>query len=243
MKQEEQNKELEAPFQPFVTVDCVVFGLDQSAELRVLLIQRAYEPHKGAWALPGGFVKQQETLEAAARRELEEETGVSNIFMEQLYTFGAPERDPRGRVISVAYFALINLQEHALTAATDAKDAQWFQLSALPTLAFDHAAILEIARKRLDAKVRYQPIGFELLPEKFTLSELQQLYETILGQPLNRRNFRSKILKMDILEQLERQKDVPHRPAYLYQFNAKKYDELTKKGFEFAISPPKERPQ
>ncbi|MGH1339044.1 MAG: NUDIX hydrolase [Aureispira sp.] len=241
MKRSTSNNDFENPHRPFVTVDCAVFGLDESAELRVLLIQRAYDPHKGAWALPGGFVKEEETLDAAARRELEEETGVSNIFMEQLYTFGAPKRDPRGRVISVAYFALINLRDHALEAATDAEDAQWFQLSELPTLAFDHADILTIARQRLDSKVRYQPIGFELLPAKFTLSELQQLYETILGRPLNRRNFRSKILKMDILEQLERQKDVPHRPAYLYQFNAKKYEELTKKGFEFAISPPKER--
>ena len=233
---------LDAPYRPLVTVDCVVFGLDQSAELRVLLVQRAYEPFKDSWALPGGFVKEAETLEAAARRELQEETGISDIFMEQLYTFGATQRDPRGRVISVAYFALINLQDHALSASTDAIDAQWFQLSKLPQLAFDHAEILDIARKRLDAKVRYQPIGFELLPAKFTLSELQQLYETILGRPLNRRNFRSKILKMDILKQLERQKNVPHRPAFLYQFNAEKYEELTKRGFEFAISPPKERP-
>jgi 8-oxo-dGTP diphosphatase len=233
---------LDAPYRPLVTVDCVVFGLDQSSELRVLLVQRAYEPFKESWALPGGFVKEAETLEEAARRELVEETGISDIFIEQLYTFGATQRDPRGRVISVAYFALINLQDHALSASTDATDAQWFQLSELPELAFDHAEILEVARKRLDAKVRYQPIGFELLPAKFTLSELQQLYETILGRPLNRRNFRSKILKMDILEQLERQQNVPHRPAYLYQFNAEKYEELTKKGFEFAISPPKERP-
>ncbi len=234
---------LDAPFRPFITVDCVVFGLDKSAELRVLLIQRAYDPYKNTWALPGGFVKEAEPLETAARRELKEETGVTNIFMEQLYTFGTPARDPRGRVISVAYFALINLEEHPPTAATDASDAQWFRLSELPKLAFDHADILALARKRLDAKVRYQPIGFELLPKKFTLSELQQLYETILGQPLNRRNFRSKIIKMDILEELERQKDVPHRPALLYQFNAQKYAELTKKGFEFAISPPKERAQ
>jgi 8-oxo-dGTP diphosphatase len=236
-----ENNDLQAPYRPFVTVDCVVFGFDQSAELRVLLIKRAYDPYQGAWALPGGFVKQEEPLEMAARRELEEETGVSEVFMEQLYTFGTPERDPRGRVLSVAYFALINLEEHPPTASTDASDARWFQLSDLPELAFDHASILNKARQRLVAKVRYQPIGFELLPKKFTLSELQRLYETILGQSLNRRNFRSKILKMDILKELERQKNVPHRPALLYQFNAEKYEELTKKGFEFAISPPKER--
>lgn len=234
--------DLKTPYQPFVTVDCVIFGLDQSSELRVLLIKRAYEPFKDRWAIPGGFIKKGETLEAAARRELEEETGVKDIFIEQLYTFGSLERDPRGQVISVAYFALINLEEHPTSAATDATEAQWFKLSECPDLPFDHNRILETAIKRLDAKVRYQPIGFELLPEKFTLSELQKLYETILGRALNRRNFRSKILKMDILEQLERQKDVPHRPAFLYRFNKEKYEELSKKGFEFAISPPKERP-
>jgi 8-oxo-dGTP diphosphatase len=228
-------------YKPSVTVDCVVFGLDKSADVRVLLIKRAYEPYKNSWAIPGGFIKENETLDAAAQRELEEETGVRNIFIEQLYTFGNLNRDPRGHVISVAYFALINLEEHPTSAATDAKDAQWFKLSELPELAFDHSEILDIAIKRLDSKVRYQPIGFELLPDKFTLSELQNLYETILGRALNRRNFRSKILKMDILEQLERQKDVPHRPAFLYKFNKEKYEELTKNGFEFAISPPKER--
>ncbi|MFT5647417.1 MAG: 8-oxo-dGTP diphosphatase [Aureispira sp.] len=228
-------------YKPSVTVDCVVFGLDKSADVRVLLIKRAYEPYKNSWAIPGGFIKENETLDAAAQRELEEETGVRNIFIEQLYTFGNLNRDPRGHVISVAYFALINLEEHPTSAATDAKDAQWFKLSELPELAFDHSEILDIAIKRLDSKVRYQPIGFELLPDKFTLSELQSLYETILGRALNRRNFRSKILKMDILEQLERQKDVPHRPAFLYKFNKEKYEELTKNGFEFAISPPKER--
>ena len=233
---------LEDQNRPFITVDCVVFGLDQSQELRLLLIQRKYAPFQGSWALPGGFVQTNEPLEQAARRELEEETGIKEVFMEQLYTFGQQGRDPRGHVISVAYFALINLDEHPPQADTDASDAQWFQLSDLPDLAFDHAQIIDMAYKRLEAKVRYQPIGFELLPEKFTLSALQHLYETILGRPLNRRNFRSKILKMNILEQLERQKDVPHRPAYLYKFNEEKYQELTKKGFEFAISPPKERP-
>ncbi len=231
----------EKTYKPFVTVDCVIFGLDKSSELRVLLIKRAYPPFKDFWALPGGFIKENEDLDAAARRELEEETGVKNVFIEQLYTFSDPNRDPRGHIISVAYFALVNLEEHPTTAATDAQEAKWFKLSELPELAFDHAKIMDTAIKRLDAKVRYQPVGFELLPEKFTLSELQKLYETILGRELNRRNFRSKILKMDILEQLERQKDVPHRPAFLYQFNKEKYEELAEKGFEFAISPPKER--
>lgn len=220
----------------------MVFGLDQSQQLRLLLIQRKYAPFQGAWALPGGFIKAHESLEEAARRELEEETGIKDVFIEQLYTFGQQGRDPRGQVISVAYYALINLNEHPTQASTDASDAQWFGMDELPALAFDHDVIIKMAYQRLQAKVRYQPIGFELLPQKFTLSALQHLYETILGQALNRRNFRSKILKMNILEQLERQKDVPHRPAYLYQFNEQKYRELTNKGFEFAISPPKERP-
>ncbi len=226
---------------PNIAVDCVIFGLNKGADLRVLLIQRAIPPFEGKWALPGGFVLPNETLDAAAERELEEETGVSNVFIEQLYTFGALERDPRGRIISVAYYALVNLESHALEAASDAKEAEWFSIKKLPALAFDHAQILEMAIQRLNAKVRYQPIGFELLAKKFTLSELQNLYETILGQKLNRRNFRAKILKMGILEQLEKQTNVAHRPAFLYQFNAAKYNELTNKGFEFAISPPKEK--
>lgn len=226
---------------PNIAVDCVIFGLDKSADLRVLLIQRALTPFKSKWALPGGFVLPNETLDAAAQRELEEETGVKNVFIEQLYTFGALDRDPRGRIISVAYYALVNLQIHPPTAASDAEAAQWFSIKELPSLAFDHAQILDMAIQRLDAKVRYQPIGFELLPPKFTLSELQNLYETIVGKKLNRRNFRAKFLKMGILEQLEKQKNVSHRPAFLYKFNPQKYKELTNKGFEFAISPPKEK--
>ncbi|MDC0231199.1 NUDIX hydrolase [Aureispira] len=228
------------PFQPYVTVDCVVFGLDKSADLRILLIKRAFDPFKDNWALPGGFIKEDETLEKAARRELEEETGIKDIFIEQLYTFGELDRDPRGQTISVVYYSLVNLEQHAPIAATDASDAKWFKIEEMPKLAFDHPQILNIAIKRLNAKVRYQPIGFELLPDKFTLSELQKLYETILGQKLNRRNFRSKILKMGILEQSDRQKNVPHRPAFLYKFNKNKYEELTANGFEFAISPPKD---
>jgi 8-oxo-dGTP diphosphatase len=222
---------------PSVTVDCVVFGLDESQDLRVLLIQRAHDPYAGAWALPGGFVDMGEDLDTAARRELEEETGVKDVFIEQLYTFGAPERDPRGRVISIAYYALVNLNEHPIAADSDAQQADWFKITELPSLAFDHALIMETAIQRLKAKVRYQPIGFELLPERFTLTELEDLYRKILGREhnINRRNFRSKILKMGILEPIERQKDVPHRPAQLYRFNQEKYEQLTKDGFVFEI--------
>jgi 8-oxo-dGTP diphosphatase len=218
---------------PSVTVDCVIFGLDDSNELRVLLIERAHDPYAGHWALPGGFVDEDEDLDTAARRELQEETGVINVFIEQLYTFGAPNRDPRGRVISIAYYALVNLAEHPVIPDSDAKRAEWFKVSELPQLAFDHDEIMAKAIERLRSKVLYKPIGFELLPEKFTLTDLQKLYETILGQQLNRRNFRSKMLKLGLLEQLERQKNVAHRPAYLYTFNKEKYQELSSKEGEF----------
>ncbi len=218
---------------PSVTVDCVIFGMDDSYDLRVLLIQRAHDPYAGDWALPGGFVDMDEDLETAARRELEEETGIKDVFVEQLYTFGTPNRDPRGRVISIAYYALINLGEHPITAASDAQQAKWFSINELPALAFDHQTVLDMAIERIRSKVLYKPIGFELLPEKFTLTELQKLYETILGQKLNRRNFRSKILKMGLLQQQERQTNVPHRPAYLYKFNKEKYQELSEKVGEF----------
>ena len=220
---------------PSVTVDCVIFGLDQSQDLRVLLIERAHDPYAGHWALPGGFVDMDEDLETAARRELEEETGVKDVFIEQLYTFGKPDRDPRGRVIAVAYYALVNLDEHPITAQSDANAANWFSVHDLRKWAFDHEEILQMAIQRLRNKVRYQPIGFELLPDKFTLSELQSLYEKILGRELNKRNFRAKILRMGILLELERQKDVAHRPAKLYRFEDEAYQRLTEQGFVFEI--------
>ena len=212
---------------PAVTVDCIIFGLDESQQLKVLLVRRKLPPFAGQWALPGGFVQMEESLENAARRELQEETGMTNVFMEQLFTFGLPDRDPRGRVISVAYYALVNLVEHPIKAATDADRADWFSLNQVPPLAFDHASILETALARLRAKLRYQPIGFELLPEYFTLSQLQELYETVLGVPsLNKRNFRTKILKMGVLKEIGKQQNVPHRPAMLYAFDQEKYDQL-----------------
>src|ERR1700712_255301 len=155
-----------------LTVDCVVFGFDE-AELKVLLIQRGLAPFKGKWALPGGFLRVDETLDEAARRELAEETGLTNVFLEQLYTLGAVDRDPRGRVVSVAYYALVKLAEHPAAGASDASDAGWFPVAAPPRLAFDHADILQTAVQRLRGKVRYEPIGFELLQAKFTLSQIQ----------------------------------------------------------------------
>lgn len=221
---------------PSLTVDCIIFGLDESSGLKVLLIQRAKDPFKDAWALPGGFVGENETLEEAALRELKEETGVSDLFIEQLFTFGEPKRDPRGRVVTVAYYSLINLAEHKIGADTDAQDVKWFPINSLPPLAFDHAEILQIAINRLRGKVRYQPIGFELLAEKFTLTQLQKLYETILDKELNKRNFRTKILKMNILKEEDILRGVAHRPAQLYSFDKAKYENYLNQGFNFEIS-------
>src|SRR5215471_11278095 len=203
---------------PALTVDCVVFGFDEG-ELKVLLIERGLEPFKGRWALPGGFVRVNERLDAAARRELQEEAGLANVFLEQLYTFGAVDRDPRERVVSVAYYALVKLSEHAAKAATDAASAQWFPVSRVPKLAFDHANILETAVERLKGKVRYQPIGFELLPPKFTLSQLQHLYEAVLGTELDKRNFRKKVLSFGLLVALDETQMGRHRPAQLFRFD------------------------
>jgi 8-oxo-dGTP diphosphatase len=185
--------------------------------------------------LPGGFVDMDEDIDTAAHRELAEETGVVNVFIEQLYTFGAPNRDPRGRVVSVAYYALVNLDIHPVTAASDANRAEWFAVSELPRMAFDHNAIVKMAITRLQSKLRYQPIGFELLSEQFSLSELQGLYETILQKKLNKRNFRSKILKMGILKQVGSQEKVSHRPASLFSFDKDKYDQLVEIGFVFEL--------
>ena len=178
----------------------------------------------------------EESLEAAARRELREETGMQDIFMEQLYTFGELGRDPRDRVVSVAYYALVNLVEHPIQADTDASDAAWFPVQDVPDLAFDHQHILNMAVRRLQGKVRYEPIGFELLPTKFTLTQLQRLYEIILGQTLDKRNFRKKILKMGLLIELEeKQAGVPHRAAKLYRFDEQAYQDLQQKGVNFEI--------
>lgn len=220
---------------PAVTVDCVVFGLDD-ADLKVLLIERDREPFAGRWALPGGFVEPDETLEQAALRELAEETGVSKLYLEQLYSFGDPGRDPRDRVITVAYYALVRRLDHAPRAASDARAVGWFPASRCPPLAFDHREIVAMARQRLQAKVRYQPVGFELLPRKFTLSQIQRVYEAVLERPLDKRNFRKKLLGTGVLSELqELQRDVAHRAARLYQFDEKKYRRLIKQGFHFEV--------
>ncbi|MBN2293562.1 MAG: NUDIX hydrolase [Pirellulales bacterium] len=218
-----------------LTVDCVVFGLDDE-DLKVLLIERGGEPFVGSWALPGGFVEIDETLEAAAQRELTEETSLGKVFLEQLYTFGQVDRDPRERVVTVAYFALVNIRDHRVRAATDARGVGWFAVANPPKLAFDHATILKTAHQRLKGKVRYQPIGFELLPPKFTLRQLQHLYETILERTLDKRNFRRKVLAMGFVEETnEMQQDVAHRAAKLFRFNEKKYRRLSKSGYLFEL--------
>jgi ADP-ribose pyrophosphatase YjhB (NUDIX family) len=220
---------------PALTVDCVVFGFDEG-DLKVLLIERALAPFKGKWALPGGFVGMDETLDEAARRELQDETGIKELYLEQLYTFGDVDRDPRERVISVAYYALVKLGDYRVKAATDAKDAAWFPVSDVPALAFDHDKILEVALARLKAKVRYQPIGFELLPPKFTLSQLQHLYEVVLARPLDKRNFRKKIHAMSLLIQLDAtEREVAHRAARFYRFDEQKYQQLKNEGFNFEL--------
>lgn len=204
---------------PMVTVDTVIFTV-VDAQLKVLLIRRGLEPYRHAWAIPGGFVGLAESLEDAARRELDEETNVHDVYLEQLYTFGAPERDPRGRVISVAYYALVSAEARELVARTDSAEVAWFPAFELPELAFDHGAIVAYALERLRYKLDYTSVGFQLLPRKFTLTELQSLHEAILRKPLDKRNFRKKVLALGILDALDETKmEGPHRPAKLYSFN------------------------
>ena len=218
-----------------VTVDAVVFGVEDD-ELKVLLVRRGVAPFLGAWALPGGFVRTEETLDAAVRRELREETGVDVSFLEQLYTFGDLERDPRERVITVAWFALVHLAAYRPAPATDAVDARWFPVQSLPDLAFDHDRVLDVAVARLRGKLAYAPVGFELLPEKFTLTEMQRLYEIILGRPLDKRNFRRKLLAMDVLVELdERRAGVAHRAPRLYRFDADRHQTRLAAGLEFEL--------
>ncbi|MFK7998754.1 MAG: NUDIX domain-containing protein [Polyangiales bacterium] len=220
---------------PALTVDCVVFGIDDE-DLKILLIERGVPPFEGSWALPGGFVHMDEDLPEAARRELEEETGLSSSYLEQLSTFDDVGRDPRGRVVTVAYYALVRLRDHRIQAATDACDARWFAVWDVPSLAFDHELIVQQALERLKTKVRREPIGFELLPKKFTLSQLRGLYETVLETPLDRRNFRKKILAMDVLEELDEvERDVAHRAARLYRFDERKYKRRAKAGRGFEV--------
>ncbi len=203
---------------PSVTVDVVIFALHKG-ELHVLLIQRKRPPYQDMWAIPGGFVQMDESLEMSARRELMEETAVADVYLEQLYTFGAPNRDPRTRVITVAYIALVPYSTINPKAGDDAAETAWFPMSKLPTVAFDHAEILEYAFTRLQYKLEYTTVGFELLPDHFTLTELQHAYESILGEKLDKRNFRNKIMAAKILEESGKMKqEGKGRPARLYHY-------------------------
>lgn len=220
---------------PAVTTDCVIFGFDEG-ELKVLLIERGIDPFKGKWALPGGFMRENENSDECAKRELYEETGLESLFIEQLFTFSDIDRDPRGRVVTIAYYALVKLSNYSVKAGDDASKAKWYQISQIPPLAFDHDRILRIAVNRLRGKIRYQPIGFELLPERFTIPELQNLYETVLEIKLDRRNFRKKILDTGLLiDHNESIKGKPHKGANLYSFDENKYQQLSHTGFNFEI--------
>lgn len=206
---------------PSVTVDIILFTVKDD-DLKVLLVKRDVEPFKNMWAIPGGFVKMQESLEDAAKRELLEETNVRDVYLEQLYTFGDPKRDPRTRVITVAYFALVNAEKFKLKASTDVKDVKWFSTYDLPDLAFDHKKILDYALKRLRWKLEYTTIAFSLLPERFTLTQLQKIYEIIFDKALDKRNFRKKIKALGLVKEVpEFQEEVAHRPARLYMRNKK----------------------
>ena len=220
---------------PALASDCVIFGFD-GGSLKLLLTEREKEPFKNKWALPGGFVHMDETTDDCAERILKEKAGIKNVFVEQLYTFSDPDRDPRERVVSVSYFALVNKHQYELVAGRDTLKAEWFELADLPKLAFDHSKIVKMAILRLKGKVSYQPIGFELLNEKFTLSQLQALYEAILETPVDKRNFRKKIMSLGILKALdEKEKNVARKAARYFSFDKKAYKELTQKGIYFEI--------
>ena len=224
-----------------LTVDCVVFGLDDS-ELKVLLIERALDPFKGKWALPGYFVYPNEDLDTAAKRVLEELTGLRNVYLEQVQTFGAANRHPFGRVITIAYFSLIKISDYNLQPASIAQKAQWHSIAKVNDLAFDHIEILNACFQRLKWLVRTRPVGFELLPPQFTLTALQHLYEAILETDLDKRNFRKKILSMNLLIDLEQtQEGVAHRPARLYQFDRDKYDQFRAEGLNFELKESKKK--
>jgi 8-oxo-dGTP diphosphatase len=214
-----------------VTVDIVIFTI-QDGVLSVLLVKRRIPPFVGQCAIPGGFVHEDEDLDQAALRELREETGVADVYLEQLYSFGKPDRDPRGRVITVAYFALISA-DRKLKAGSDAAEADWYPTNRLPSLAFDHATILSYALERLRNKLEYTTVGFQLLPEKFTLTELQEVYEAILEKKLDKRNFRRKMSILRILKPLPEYRRGGQRPAQLYRFVAARFEKLKDKGIVF----------
>lgn len=217
-----------------LAIDCIIFGFDEE-DLKILLIKRNFEPEKGKWSLMGGFLKRKENLHVAANRILFQLTGIEEIYMEQLYAFSEVDRDPAERTISVAYFALINIKEHD-SALSDKNSAKWFSVTELPELIFDHSEMITKAITRLRYKTSKKPIGFELLPEKFTMRQLQKLYESILGEELDKRNFINKINALDILIKLnEKDMNSSRKGSFLYKFDAEKYMQKVEEGFSFKL--------
>lgn len=220
----------------FVALDCIIFGFDRSG-LKLLLIKRDFEPAKGNWSLMGGFLERDESLDEAADRILHNLTGLENVYLEQLYGFGEVDRDPVDRTISIAYYALINIREHDKE-LVEQYSARWFPIDELPELIFDHEEMVEAAKARLQYKASHQPVGFELLPEKFTLPELQILYEAIYETSLDKRNFRRRILSMDVLVKTdEKQKKYSKKGAYLYRFDEEKYHSKVDNGDSLTFKP------
>ncbi len=219
-----------------VAVDCIVFGYDiTSREIKLLLIKRSFKPAKGKWSLAGGFVDSNESLEEAARRILLKLTGLNIYYLKQSYAYGEPERDPGARVISIAYYSLIKIQDIDIE-LTAKNGAHWRSLEKLPKLIFDHAEMVKMALLDLRSQVKVKPIGFELLPDKFTLVQLQDLYEAIYSRKIDKRNFRKKILSMDILEKLEeKEKHTSKRGAFYYQFIKERYERFRQNGFYFNL--------
>jgi len=220
---------------PSVTTDCVIFGFD-GKELNILLVERGLEPYKGYWALPGGFLKMDETIEECAKRELKEETNIDNLFVEQFHVFSDVKRDPRERVVTVAFFALVRKSDYQVIGGDDAAKAAWFNWEELPPLAFDHSEIIDMARKRLREKLVLQPIAFKLLDEKFKMSELQRLYELINGTKYDRRNFQRKMVSTGFLAEEETAQYEVGRPAQMFCFEEDKYNK-TKKTHKWRKSP------
>lgn len=228
------NKYSDAIIDP-LSIDCLIFGFKNS-QLEILLVQHGEGISKGKWALPGGWIRFNEGTDEAANRILKALTGVSNIYLEQLRVFGDVDRYPTKRVITIAYFALVKPEDYTLQAGFTAADAKWFKVSDLPDLPYDHAKIVKEGLQHLRHKVRHEPIGFNLLPKKFTLLQLQELYEALLNKRLDKPNFRRKLMKMDLLVPCkEKQQDVSHRAANLYRFDKKIYDKLARNGFIFEL--------
>lgn len=217
-----------------VAVDCIIFGFNQST-LQLLLFKRKIAPFLGAWSVIGSFVEEQESTSDAAIRVLQEHTGLENIFLDPLALYSDPERDPGARVISQAYFSLIHLEDEALN-KVETHQARWFDLKDTPSLMLDHNTMVQDALDRLRTKARYSPVGFELLPEKFTIPQLQLLYEAIYQKKLDRRNFRKKIRSMGLLDKLdEKDKSGSRKGAFLYQFNTENYQKMVKEGVDFIL--------